>query len=114
MAQGKFSQSLLALALLATATAIPMMSYSPGMMGYGGMMGGMGGMMGMGTGMGAGSSYSSFKGGSLGDVDINYGSSMMMDEFPCKKVFAGGVVVFVPQADHAEVFPVYAIVHCIP
>ena len=57
-------------------------------------MGGMGGMMGTGTGNGAGFSYSSLKGGSLGDVDFNYAPSMMSDEFPCKKVFTGGVVVF--------------------
>ena len=57
-------------------------------------MGGMGGMMGMGTGNGAGFSYSSLKDGNLGDVDFNYASSMMLDEFPCKKVFTGGVVVF--------------------
>ena len=78
MAQGKFIHSLLALALLVSVTAVPMMPFSKGPMGYGGMMGGYGGMMGMGPGFSVGSSY---KGGSYnGEED-----SMMMETFPRKK-----------------------------
>ena len=62
MSQRTVSQSLLALALLASASAVPMMPYAHGLMGYGGAM--LGGPFGGAFGAQAGQSYSC--GGSFG------------------------------------------------